>query len=435
MENKRKIHFIGIGGIGVSSLARYYAEEGFEVSGSDAVNPKETFNLKNVRVFVGHRKENVPQELDLLVYSSAVNQNNEELLEAKKRGVEIKSYPEALGELTRKYYTIAVSGTHGKSTTTAMLALVMIRAGLDPTVIIGTKMKELDNTNFRKGKSRYLLIEADEFKAALLNYVPSVAVITNIEEDHLDYYRDLDHILSTFKDYVCNNLKNGKLVLNGEDENSKKLLCVGEAEKFVYYPEKQCLKEIKLSVPGKHNIFNACAVKKVGEVLKIDKKTVNEGLLEFKGTWRRFDKEIAVIKSGEKIEIINDYAHHPTEIKATFDAIKESCSPEKVTVLFQPHQYERTYRLFSKFTEALSENNFKKVLISDIYTVKGRESEEIKKKVSAKKLAQESVNTEYIGSLKDAEKYLLKNLQEGEILVIIGAGDVYNLGGHIKKKV
>ncbi len=427
---KKNIHFVGIGGIGISSLARYFLSEGFSVSGSDASLP-EDLKKEEMILFSSHSEKNIPINTDLLIYSNAVLPDNPEILEAKKRDILIESYPVSLGNLTKKYNTIAISGTHGKSTTTAMLSLIMIEAGLDPTVIIGTKLKEFDNKNFRKGNSKYLVIEADEFKAAFLNYYPKIAAITNIEEDHLDFYKDTNDVISTFKKYVVNNIGENTLITNDDDSNSKELISTAKGRTVTY-----SLKNEKplLNIPGKHNLSNALAATCISREIGINEKIIKKALLNFKGTWRRFDEEKVVFKNNCEGIIINDYAHHPTEIEATMDAVKEKYPERKIIIVFQPHQYQRTYQLFSKFKKSLSLFSDNHLLITDIYTVRGRESEDILKKVSAKKLADEVSGAVYTGTLKETEKYLLKYLQGNEIVVIMGAGDVYELGGYITKR-
>ncbi len=430
-KEKGHVHFVGIGGIGVSSLARYFLAEGHTVSGSDVVSCTD-LEKEGVKVFKGHFASNVPSNTSLLVYSAAVTQENEELVRAKKDGITVKSYPEVLGGITKKYYTITVSGTHGKSTTTAMLALIMIKTGLDPTVIIGTKMKELEGANFRKGASKYLLIEADEFGAAFLNYHPQIAIITNIEEDHLDFYRDIKHILSTFEKFVRENLKGGLLVINRDDNNAGSLKRKARGRVEEYTQTQKEAKDIVLSVPGKHNISNALAALTVAKNLGIEKEKIIEVLSTFKGTWRRLDEKDTVLKNGRKVRVVNDYAHHPTEVKVTLEAVREKYPKEKVFAVFQPHQYERTYRLFADFVKVLSSVDVEKLMITDIYTVKGRESKETMEKVSSDLLCKTVKKAICTGSVRDTGEYLLKNLQGNEILVIMGAGDVYNLEGHIK---
>lgn len=433
-KSKKIIHLVGVGGIGISSLARYFLSNGFLVSGSDVVSQEELKRI-GITFSLGHRKENVPKNASLLVYSNAVLHDNPELIQAKKLGIKVKSYPEAVGEITKKYFTIAVSGTHGKSTTTAMLALTMIKAGLDPTVIIGTKLKEFNNTNFRRGNSKFLLLEADEFKAAFLNYYPKIAVITNIEEDHLDFYKNLDDVVNTFQKYVKNNLGKNILIFNNDDENSKKLRDFAAGKVISYSLLSKDYEKINLSVYGKHNQYNAQATLCAALEMGIKKDVALEALSDFQGSWRRFEEKKVIFKNNFQGVIINDYAHHPTEIKATIDAVKEKYPDKKIILIFQPHQYERTYRLFEKFKKVLTEVEIFLLLITDIYTVEGRESKEVLEKVNAEMLAKEVKNSFYTGNLQKTGQYLLNNLQGNEIVVIMGAGDVYNLEGYITKKV
>lgn len=429
MKHKKNIHFIGIGGIGMSSLAQFYHGEGVCVSGSDE-NEIDVLDQLNIKTYKGHSEENISQEVDLVVYSSAILQENPEFKEAVRRGVEIVSYAEALGEITKEYFTIAVSGTHGKSTTTGMLAIMLIEAGFDPTVIVGTKLDEFGGSNFRKGRSKYLVIEADEFKAALLNYSPDIAVITNIEEDHLDFYKDLDHILETFKKYLKDNLKGGVLVLNKDDENSQKIRSAATGRILDYSLAEN---SVDLSVPGKHNVYNALAVLEVARELNIEESVARKGLKKFKGTWRRFEEKKIITNNNLKINLINDYAHHPTEIRATLQAIDEKYPERRVVVVFQPHQYERTYRLFDQFVRALSSFTVENLLIADIYTVKGRESEEVMRRVDTEMLVEKIPGAIYSGNISQTAELVLRHLQENDILVIMGAGDVYRIEEVITK--
>jgi len=230
-----RIHFIGVGGIGTSALAQYYVKKGNQVSGSDLMSSETSDILEKLgaTVMLGtHQPSNVPEDVERVIYSPAVQSDNPEMEKAKQLGVKVQSYPEALGELTKQYYTVAVSGTHGKSTTTALIALILIKAGLDPTVIVGTTLKEFGDTNCRVGEGTYLVIEADEWNASFLEYWPRMIVLTNIEEEHLDYYKDLDHILKTYQEYVSHLASEGTLVVNGDDINIAKLkLDDGSTEK------------------------------------------------------------------------------------------------------------------------------------------------------------------------------------------------------------
>jgi len=428
-----KIHFIGIGGIGVSALAQYYLEKGNKVSGSDLVSSEITENLKKsgAKVRIGkHKAKNVPKDIDMVVYSPAVPENNPELKDAMNLGIKCLSYPQALGELTKKYYTIAVCGTHGKSTTTAMIGLVLIKAGLDPTVLLGTKLKEFKNTNCRVGESKYLVIEADEWQASFLNYWPKIIVLTNIEKEHLDFYKNLTHILTTYREFIGHLSQDGVLVGNGDDENVSRIknkeLRIKNKEFYLKQKEAKILEKI-LKVPGEYNIYNAVAALTVARVLKIPDKITFKALSEYQGVWRRFEIKKFQI-SGLKLQVVSDYAHHPTEIKAALKAAREKFKNKKIWCIFQPHQYQRTFYLFNDFVKVFSSAPIDKLIITDIYDVAGREKGKIKKKISSKKLAS-SINpsTLYIPTIKEIKDYLRKNLSGGEVVIIMGAGDIYKL--------
>ncbi len=426
-----KIFFTGIGGIGISALAQYYLSKGHEVCGSDLVSSAmiELLERKGIKVFIGdHKKENLPEKTGLLIYSPAIKEDNPEIKEAQEKGIKIKSYPQALGEITKDYYTIAVSGTHGKSTVCSMLSLVLERAGLDPTVIVGTRLKEFEGSNFREGKSKYLVIEADEWKASFLNYYPDIIVLTNIESEHLDFYKDIEDIIETYVKYISNLKEKGALVLNGDDENIKKIknIITGVyTEEFsIKQKESEKMKDC-LSLPGEHNVCNGLAVLKTSRILKIADETTFKVLSEYEGSWRRFEVSEGSL-DGKKFTLIADYAHHPTEVEATLKAARERYPNSEIWCLFQPHQYQRTFYLFKDFVKKFSQAPIDKIIITDIYDVAGREEEDIKKKVSAKKLA-DSIQKEAVFYLSrgELEDYLKENINGGEVLIIMGAGDIY----------
>ena len=449
---KLKIYFIGIGGIGVSALAQYYLEKGHRVSGSDLVSSEITNSFKKlgVKIFIGkHKKENLPPNVDLVVFSPAVQKDNPEFKASKKlqttnSQLQILSYPEALGDLTKQYFTIAVSGTHGKSTTTAMIGLLLVKAGLDPSVIVGTKVKEFGpstgGSNYRVGKSKYLVIESCEHEESFLNYSPDIIVITNIEPDHLDYYKNFKNYKKAFIKFTQKLKKNGIVITEKEYKNSK------DAEK---------LKKI-LKVPGEHNVFNALAALAVARTLKIPDKISFKVLSEYRGSWRRF--EITKILNPKPYTLINDYGHHPTEIKTTLKAAREKYPKKKIWCIFQPHQYHRTYRLFDDFVRAFRQAQDKffidKLIITDIYSVPGREKEYLKKKVSSQKLVKaiKKRNVIYLPTQASERSvvskrdevslrkenilnYLKDNLQGGEVVIIMGAGDIYEMSRQFRNVI
>jgi len=432
---KRKIHFIGIGGIGVSALAQYYLALEWKVSGSDLKESETTDFLKKkgARIFSGrHKKENVSKGTDLAVYSPAVRKDNPELKKAREMKIKCQSYPEALGEISAERFTIAVSGTHGKSTTTAMAALVLKEAGFDPLVMIGTKMKEFSNTNFRMGKGPFL-IEADEHFGSFLNYSPNIIILTNIEKDHLDYYKNIGNLIKSFKKYVGLLPQNGVLIANKDDKNVRKI----NFKNTLWYSLKSGKKKIlekTLQIPGFHNVSNALAVMALAKELGIKERTALKALGKFKGTWRRFEITKAFLKGKKKIIVVSDYAHHPTEIAATMKACREKWPAKRIWLLFQPHQLQRTFYLFKEFVSALRSAPADQVIVTDIFSVPGREEKSLEKKVSSKKLAENAKkeSIRYIAK-KNLEYFLKNNLESEDVLVVMGAGDIYKIALEIKK--
>jgi UDP-N-acetylmuramate--alanine ligase len=435
--SKLKIHFIGIGGIGVSALARYYLAKGARVTGSDLVSSEITrdFKKRGGGVLIGrHKGDNIPKNIEMVVYSPAVEKNNPEYKAALKTGAAVLSYPEALGRLTKEHFTIAVSGTHGKSTTSSMLGLLLTRAGLDPTVIVGTKIKEFGNSNCRVGKSRYLVIEADEHFASFLRYRPDIIVLTNIEKDHLDYYKNIGNILKTFKKYLSNLKKGGIVVANKDDGNIKKVLAQANVRFFsLAQPEAKKLKRI-LKVPGEHNVYNALAALSAARILNVPDQVSFESLSSFKGSWRRFD--VSEVKSkGMKFTLVSDYAHHPTEVEAAMKAVREKWPGRKIWCVFQPHQYQRTFYLFDDFVKAFRTAPLDRVVITDIYDVAGREDKKIKKMVNSEKLVKRIGIPKVIYlPRKGIMDFLKENLPKKGVLVVMGAGDIYELARLFHKK-
>ena len=299
-----KIHFIGIGGIGISGIAFVLSKKGNKTQGSDAVGSEITKQLQEqgIDVFIGHKKEYITKNIDLVIYSEAIQKNNVELKQAKKLNIKCQTGAQALAELSKNYFTIAVSGMHGKTTTASMLAKILTDVGLDPTYIIGAK------NSWRLGKSKYLIIEADDFQAKFLNYQPDILVLTNVEEEHMDYFKDLSHILKVFKQYISQVKQ--IIIANQNDKNIKKAIKSAKCPTRYYKPQ-----NLELKAPGLHNQYNAAAALKTALALGIGEGSAKKSLRGFQGAWRRFEeKKIIVNKSS--IIIISDYAHHPTEIAA-----------------------------------------------------------------------------------------------------------------------
>jgi len=429
-----KIHCIGIGGIGVSALAQYYLEKGHQVSGSDLAASEITDFLgkKGVTIFIGNKPENISQNIDVVIYSPAVKPENPEIQKAKVLGIKAQSYPEALGELTKNHYTIAISGSHGKSTTTALIALLMIKAGFDPTVIVGTKLKEFGNSNFRMGKSNYLIIEACEYDSSFENYFPKITVVTNVDKEHLDYFKTFANVVKEFKKFIAKLPAGGFLVANKDDKNLVKISHGTFTTKFYSLKQKETANTKKImNIPGQHNVSNALAVLAVARILHIKDAVTFKSLSEYHGSWRRFE----IIKNSPYV-LISDYGHHPNEVLVTLKATREKYPGKKIWCIFQPHQYQRTFYLFKDFVALFRKVNIDHVIITDIYDVAGREEKQINQSVSSEKLVKKilrrgsgqvgKANVAYM-PVNEAEKFVKENIRKGEVLIIMGAGDIYKL--------
>lgn len=446
LEKSKYIHFIGIGGIGNSGLAQVLFNKGKKISGSDSTKSEITKSLEisGIKVTIGHSEDNIKTKHELIIYSPAIPKDNPELVKAKKLKIKILSYPEALGELTKNYYTIAIAGTHGKSTTTAITSLILEEGGLDPTVIIGTKLKQFKNQNYKIGKSNYLVIEACEYKRSFLSLNPNILIITNIELDHPDYYKDLNDYISAFKELSNKISKEGTIIINTDDKNSKKAVENSKAqiiewgktgkktkyqlkENELIYEEELSTKnkkenlKIEPSVPGIFNIENAAFAGIAGLTLNIKTEKIENGIKKFKGTWRRMESKT---KNMGKCKFIDDYAHHPTEIKATLKAIREENPKAKILCIFQPHQYNRTRMLLKDFGKAFDDAN--RVIIPNIYEV--RDNEEDIKAVSAKNLANEinkhKNKAKELGTIEKTAEFIKENHSKYDIIVTMGAGNI-----------
>ncbi|MFA5013178.1 MAG: Mur ligase family protein [Candidatus Paceibacterota bacterium] len=425
-----KIYFIGIGGIGVSALAQYYLQKGDEVFGSDAYGSEITEMIEKMgaKISVGTQKtENINSHYDLVIYSPSVQENNPELLEARRQNIKCMSYPGALGELSKDHYTIAVSGTHGKSTVTSMIALILIKAGLDPTVIVGTKLKEFNNSNFRMGQSQYLVIEACEHEASFLNYWPRIAVITNIEEDHLDYYENLANIQKAFNEFASHVPRNGFIVKN----KSADIKADAKIIDFSIETNNKEAREIKaiLKMPGEHNVLNGLAALSVAKLLDVSEATSLAALSDYYGSWRRFN----IFELPDFI-LIDDYAHHPTEIRATLKSAREKYPDKKILCVFQPHQYQRTQFLWDNFIDvfkrSITEKWVDKLILIDVYDVIGREGGDKEKYNSQIMSEMIGSGCEYVKKENEIEGYFLNS----DIVIMMGAGSIYNLSQEIKSK-
>ena len=426
----KKVHFVGIGGIGVSAIARMMLAEGKEISGSDMSFSLITKELEKLgaRVFLDHNADNVADDVDLIVYTPAVDFENPELKKEKKLGIVCLSYPEMLGLISRDKYTIAVSGTHGKTTTTAMVGKILIDAQYDPTIIVGSFLKD-QNSNFVAGRGRYFVVEACEYKKSFLNIEPKIIVITNIDNDHLDYYGNLENIKKAFSKFVDKLGEDGYLVCDPNDKNLKNVVKKTKAKIIDYTKAKN---SFNLKIPGQHNIKNAQAAMAVAEILNIGKKEALISLNNFSGTWRRFEYK-GKTKNG--VVVYDDYAHHPTEIKATLKGARELFGPpvggEKIWCVFQPHLYSRTKLLLNDFGQSFSYAD--EIILADIYAAREPRDESINSKMLAEEISINGRKAVYLESFGKIEKFLSENAKKGDVVLIMGAGDVYKIGENLLK--
>jgi len=470
----KSIHFVGVLGIGVSSLARWFIAQKWAVSGSDAaLNPiYQEVKKDGLRANIGHKKTNIPAKCGLVIYSQAIKRDNPELKEAGRRNIPVLSYPEAIGELTKFYKTICVSGMHGKSTTTAMAGLMLMKAGLDPTIIIGTKLKELGNKNFRAGRGQYIVLEADEYKDAFLNYSPAFVITTNLDREHLDYFKNAERIKKSFMKFFSGTRDGGVLILNRDNEMLRSLKQkIDKASKsnnlkvkWYSLRDKESAKIKKhIKLPGQHNISNALAVFCLAKFLGISEKVFLSSISEYGGSWRRMEYrgELQIANRKERmakshkplaishVPVYDDYGHHPTEIKATLQAFREKFPKHRIICVFQPHQAERLKLLFKEFKSAFKDADT--VIIMPIYKVTGRESgtaskydsESLVKSMQKSEPGRQIFYIKEPKNIKKAMDVLLsdhsfpcpvdknaehspRRKQKPAVIVMMGAGDIVN---------
>lgn len=418
IKNAKRIHFIGIGGIGVSAIAKICFDLKIQVSGSDLTENQQTLELKSkgLNVKIGHHPNNLKNP-DLVIYSLAIPKTNPELIEAQEQGIHVLSYPESLGELTKGYKLIAVAGTHGKTTTTGMLAKILIEAGLDPTIIIGTTVDFLNHENYRLGHSEYFLLEACEYYAGFLNLHPTYTLITNVEHDHFDSYPTEQSYLDAFQK-LTDQTKN-TVILNTDFPLSLELKT--DPTKTITFNH-ESISPIKLTVPGIHNQINANGALLLCQKFNLNPAQTEQSLLEFNGT----DRRLQYIKNNNGQLIYDDYGHHPTEIKATLQAIKEKHPNKTICLIYQAHQHNRTIALLDRFIDSFMEAD--KIIIPDIYAARDSQLEqhEMTAETFASKIRTKNPNTVYTGSLEETGQHLKTLTADSDIVLIMGAGDIYS---------
>lgn len=449
VNKDKNVFFIGIGGISMSALAHILKNDGFSVCGSDFKESSTTNELvsSGIPVAIGHREENV-EGAGLVVYTAAIKSENPELCRARELGIPTIERAVLLGAMMKNYrYPVAVSGTHGKTTATSMLSHVLCESELDPTILVGGVLP-LIGGNFRDGGKDYFVTEACEYCGSFLKFYPLYSIILNIEEDHLDYFKDIDDIIDCFSQFVAKTPEEGAVIANFDDpevvvatkNNPAKTVSYGiqnkscdyVAENIVFsekgYPEFDVMEKgeffahISLNVPGLHNVSNSLAVLAVSRLLGVSKEGIAQGLASFSGTNRRFEYKGTV--NGAKI--YDDYAHHPTEIKATLAAAK-STGAKRVRCVFQPHTYTRTYALKDDFAKSFKDCD--DLIIADIFAAREPDTGLI----HASELAAVISGAKYIREFSDIEKYFKDTAQDGDIIFTMGAGDIYKVGENIVK--
>ena len=440
----KTIHFIGIGGTGMSGIAEVLHNLKFNVQGSDMSRSVYTERLENIgiKVFYGHKAEHL-ENADLVVISTAIKEDNVELIEARKRGIPVIKRGEMLGELMRMKYGIAISGTHGKTTTTAMAASVFNEAGFDPTVIIGGIFQKL-NSNAKLGNSKFLIAEADESDKSHLNLSPVFVVITNIDLDHLDFYKDLDDIKETFTQFANKVPFFGSVIINGDDKNCRdiipslkkrvvtygfsegvnyKICNLNKGEGFYSFKVLENGKSIGgfcIKVPGLFNVQNACAVIALARELRVSPKKIKAGLEAYTGTKRRCE----VVGENEKLKVITDYAHHPVEIKSTLEALKDFYHTDKILVVFQPHRFTRTKSLFKEFIQCFPEDM--DLVLLPVYPagekpIKGVDSEKL-----CREIEKRGLKCNYVEEGEPLFNLLKKEKDNYRLIAFLGAGVIDN---------
>jgi UDP-N-acetylmuramate--alanine ligase len=442
----RKIHFIGIGGIGMSGIAEVLLNLGYQVSGSDLRESEITRRLASLggKIDLGHREENV-READVVVTSTAVRADNPEVREAHRRLIPVIPRAEMLAELMRMKYGIAVAGTHGKTTTTSMVATVLSHGGIDPTAVIGGRL-DLLGSNAKLGQGKFLVAEADESDGSFLKLSPTIAVVTNIDADHLDYYRDLDQIKETFVDFINKVPFFGAAVLCLDDPNIQALIPqvkkrfltygmatqadfyatdiahAGDRTSFTLHRRGERLGTLSFRMPGRHNVLNAMAAVAVAMELDIPFATIVEGFRDFGGVQRRFQ----IKYDARGIMVVDDYGHHPAEIRATLAAARSGWD-RRVVAVFQPHRYSRTQALFDEFLTAFYQADH--LVVMDIYAA----GEDALPGVEAQALAEGIAghghkDARYLADPDAVVAHLAEEVKPGDIVITLGAGNVWQVG-------
>ena len=448
------VHFIGIGGISMSGLAEILLSRKFPVSGSDSHESALTDQLaaQGAVVHYPQMAENITDDIDVVVYTAAIHPDNPEFRAAQEKNLPMLTRAQLLGEIMRNYKeAINVSGTHGKTTTTSMITEILLEAHKDPTVSVGGMLKDIGG-NIRVGGQETFVVEACEYKNSFLSFFPTIEVILNVEADHLDFFKDIDDIRHSFKLFAEKLPEDGLLVINKDIKHSEyftqalkcRVVTFGHEkdadytanfisyDKFAHpsytlFYKGEELAQVELGVTGEHNIYNSLAAVAVARSLDIPMEVILRGLKRFTGTDRRFQKKGSV----NGFTIIDDYAHHPQEIAATIEAAKKY-PHRKLWIVFQPHTYSRTAALLDDFAGALSQAD--EIVLADIYAAREKNTIGISSDDLRKHMLEQNTNVYYIPKFEDIEDFLLQHVEEGDVLITMGAGDIYKVGDDLLKQ-
>jgi len=450
------VYMIGIGGSGMCGLASVLIRNGVLVSGSDRLESAGTRRLAEAgaKIFVGHRLDNLPERVDLVVASAAVKEGNPEMIEARRRGLEVIKYAALLGRLMRQYTGIAVAGTHGKSTTTALLAFILNRAGLDPTFVVGATCAQLGGGS-AAGGGKYFVAEACEYDRSYLNLAPRLATVLNVEEDHLDCYPNLEAIIESFAAFCSLVPSDGVIIANNEDRSvaAATTNAMATVERFGFDAKadwwadaltvdkgrysfdlchrRDCLGRATLLLAGRHNVANALAAGAIAWHCGVTPERIISAIGEFQGT----DRRMTVRGQINGATVVDDYAHHPTAVQVTLKAIRQAFEPRRLWVVFQPHQHSRTRLLLNDFARSFGQADV--VVVPDIYFVRDSELERslIGSRDLVERIAANGGEALYVPALNDVTELLRQRVSPGDVVVTMGAGDVWKVADELVQRV
>lgn len=445
-NSKKNIYFIGIGGIGMFGLAEYFLHNGYNVSGSDMTESHITKKLENLgaKIHIGHSENNIDDKVSMVVYTSAVKADNPEMIKAKSLNIRTIKRAEILGEIVNDKFLIAVAGTHGKTTTTAMIGKVLIDAGCDPLIFVGGNVSLFNGSAVRFGNGKYAVVEADEYDRSFLTLKPDVAVITNIDADHLDIYKDLDDIKNTFKQFIANSKSDSKIIYCGDDKNIASFINDTAGKKISYgFNEKNYFKiidykvksnalnfsimnsvssydNITLNLAGRHNALNSTAGFAVSKALNLDFNSFKKSIGEFKTV----DRRLQLKYDANGIKVYDDYAHHPKEIESSLNGLKEMGN-SRIIAVFQPHLFSRTRDFYKDFAKQLATAD--RVILLDIYPAREKPIEGVTSKLISDELIKMNKPVDYIQTNEKVLSSLISLVKTGDIVVFQGAGDITKL--------